>query len=98
MLYPDIVIDHIPMIYEQFNELKVFNEMFTSKRSKGNHSSIICAFWAVIGGNIASECNQIRVGTIEYFVRHSVRVPTSPVPTQPCYFKQVSHIFARVHW
>ena len=45
MLYPDIVIDHIPMIYEQFNELKVFNEIFTSKRSKGNHSSIICAFW-----------------------------------------------------
>lgn len=94
-LYPTTLISHTPMIYERFYELKVFNERFLSAKARGNHSSAICAYWAGINGNVLATCDHLRVGVIQYFIRHYISVPTSNSGTQ---FKKLSHIFARVHW
>lgn len=81
------------MVYERFYELKVFNERFLSVKARGNHSSAVCAYWAGINGNILATCEHLRVGVLQYFIRHTINVPTSV--TQ---FKRVSHVFACVHW
>ena len=52
----------------------------------------MCANWAGVGGNLATDFSIIRVGIIQYFIRHAVRLPSSVRSTK------VSHIFARVHW
>ena len=91
-LYPNTAFEHVPMVHERFHALEVFNEMVTSTESKGNHSSAVCANWAGVGGNLATDFSLTRVGIIQYFIRHAVRLPSSVGSTK------VSHIFARVHW
>lgn len=56
VLYPGKMIGHIPMFHERFHELKVFNEMFLSVKSRGNHSSAVSAYWAGVGGNLLLSC------------------------------------------
>lgn len=92
-LYPGLMMRHVPMVYERFHELKTFNQTFLSVGARGNHSSGICAYWAGINGKILTTCEHLRVGIIQYFIRHTISVSTSE--TQ---FKRISHIFARVHW
>ena len=89
-LYPDITFDHIPMVYESVRELRVFNETIVSSKSKGNYSSAVCANWAGVGGSLATNISVLRVGLIQYFIRHAIRHPVST--------KKTSHIFARVFW
>ena len=88
-----MVIDHIPMVHERFSDLNIFHERFLSTRAKGGHSSAVCAYWAGLNGNILATNNQVRVGVIQYFLKHTLSVPTSS--TQ---FKRITHVFARIHW
>ena len=90
VLYPGV---KIRMFHERFLELKVFNETFISLKSKGSHSSAICAYWAGIRGNISLSNDYLRVGVVQYFFRHTISIPTSTTQT-----KHVAHIFARIHW
>lgn len=91
-LYPGVVISHVPMVHERFYDLKVFHEKFLSTRAKGSHSPAVCAYWAGLNGNISDTCDQLRVGIVQYFLRHTVSISTSA--TQ---FKRVAHVFARIH-
>ena len=81
------------MFHERFLKLKVFNESFRSAKSKGSHSSAICACWAGIRGNILQKNDYLRVGVVQYFFRHTISIPTS---TTQC--KRVTHFFACVYW
>lgn len=80
------------MRYEYFYRLKVFNEAYSSVKAKSNHSSAICAYWAGVGGEITSDLNTLRVGLIQYFVKHKVCITASSQS------KRIVNIFARVHW
>ncbi len=62
------------MVYERFHELKTFNQTFLSVGARGNHSSGICAYWAGINGKILTTCEHLRVGIIQYFIRHTISV------------------------
>ena len=53
-LYPGLSL-HTPMAHERFHELKVFSEIIVSQKSKGSHSSAVCANWAGVGGNLATK-------------------------------------------
>ena len=92
-LYPCVALPHIPMVHEIFHELKVFNETIVSSKSKGNHSSAVCANWAGVGGNLATTNAVVRVGLIQSFIRHTIRFPVSPTES-----KKLVHMFARVFW
>ena len=43
-LYSTLEIQHIPMVHERFYELKIFNERLGLTKSRGGHSSAICAY------------------------------------------------------
>lgn len=92
-LYPGVIINHVPMIHERFHNFQVFNQRYLSDKTRGSHSSAVCAYWAGINGGILATCEHLRVGVIQYFVRHTISIPTSL--TQ---FKKVVHVFACVHW
>ena len=70
------------MAHEVFNECVVYGRKFLSNRARGNHSSVICAFWLLI-----EDCEEeLNFGKIDYFFRHTI-----------CYdLKKITHIFAKV--
>ena len=55
----------------------MFGELFVSQKSKGNHSSAVCATWAGAGGNLTTDNAILRVGLVQYFIRHTIRLPVS---------------------
>ena len=87
MVYPNTTFEHVPMRYEYFYRLKVFNETYTSVRGKGN-SSAICAYWAGISSSIAPSTDKLLVGIIQYFIKHLVHLTTT----------SQTNVLARVHW
>ena len=82
------------MVHERFYDLKVFNERFLSVKSRGVHSSAIVAYWAGVGGNIEDSNEHLRVGIVQYFFRHTIKLHTSSQAKS----KRVTHLFACVHW
>lgn len=92
LLYPESEIGHVPMIHEQFHEVTILGERFLSKHAKGSHSSAVCAYWPAVGGGVSPVCDQLRVGVIQHFIRHTVQLNSS---SQQCV---ATHIFALVHW
>ena len=76
-LYPGVTL-HIPMTHERFHELRVFSEMIVSLKSKGNHSSAVCANWAGVRGNLTTNNALLRVGLVYYFI-HAIRLPLSAI-------------------
>ena len=81
------------MFHERFYEVNVLGERLLSKRSKGNHSAAICAYWPAIGGNVSLTCDMLRVGVVQYFLRHTIAIENSSQER-----RKASHIFAFVHW
>ena len=73
--------------------LRVFNETVISSKSKGNHSSAVCANWAGVGGSLATNNYVPCIGLIQYFIRHTIRFPVSKMES-----KKIVHIFARIFW
>ena len=95
LLYPDKSISHIPMLYEKFFETQILHEVFISQHKRGKRSSAICAYWSGVGGNIiqASSQPQLRVGIVEYFLRHTISIKTTAAKSE-----KVAHMFAKVKW
>ena len=88
-LYPGRQLKHIPMMHEKFQELQIFNEVVSSSRARGSHSSAICANWAGIGGSLTTNNTVLRVGIVQHFIRHAVQLDAD---------SKIYHIFARVFW
>ena len=70
VLYPGLEIRHIPMLHESFLELKVFNKIFISVKSKGSHSSAISSYQAGNTGNISLSNDYLRVNVAQNCFRH----------------------------
>ena len=77
------------MLHEKFQELHVFNEIISSSKARGSHSSAVCANWAGIGGMLTTDNSVLRIGIIQHFIRHAVRLDTN---------SRKYHIFARIFW
>jgi hypothetical protein len=85
-LYPGLRLEHLPMMHEKFH---VFNEVMSSSKARGSHSSAVCANWAGIGGSLTTNNSVLRVGIIQHFIRHAVRLNTN---------SKKYHIFGRIFW
>jgi hypothetical protein len=91
-LYRLEMITHIPLRYEEFSQIEVFGQVYTSNKSRSHSSSAIMALWTGLNGRIIQRsCTEedIRTGQVEYFVLHVPDITT--VPKQP-------HLFAKVKW
>ena len=53
------------MFHEIFHEINVFGQR---KRSKGNHSAAICAYWPGTDGTVSPSCDELRVGVVQHFI------------------------------
>ena len=91
-LYTLNAVQHVPMRYEEFSQIVVFRQRFTSLKSRSHKSATIMAIWPSVTGNILTRnctSEDIRVGLIEYFISHIPKI--SNTNDQP-------HILAKVKW
>ena len=90
-IYPAESIKHVPLRYEEFNQLEVFGQIYTLK-CRSNSSATIMAIWPSVTGSILDRScgiEDVRVGQIDYFIQH---VPTiAGTSDKP-------HLFAKVKW
>ena len=87
LLYKDHIINHIPMIHERFHEVKLFNKLYQSIKSRGNHSSVICAYWAGTSGKLLESDDELYL-QVGFFDTIQLSDTSEPI----------SHIFVKVHW
>ena len=92
LLYPEKEINHVQMVYQQFREVSVLGVRFLSTLSRGKHSSAICAYWPAIGGSISSTFDHLRIGLVQYFLKHNVTLNSSQGK------QEQTHIFDFVDW
>ena len=86
-----LTVRYVPLRYEEFSQLEVFGQLYTSLKSRSCRSPAVMAIWPSIDGNIVSTTvsRDVRVGLIEYFVLHLPII--DGVSNQP-------HILAKVKW
>ena len=73
LLYGSKSVQRVPMRYEEFSQIEIFVQVFTSLKSRSKRSCVIMAIWPSVSGSIINHaCNSedIRVGEIEYFFVH----------------------------
>lgn len=91
-----LTVTHVPLRYTVFQQVKVFEQLYTSCKSRTNHSSTIIAIWPHLTGildtsNIAIA--NIRVGKIEYFLMHTATIRNGNADE-----KEHQHLLGRVSW
>lgn len=91
-LYTPDTVQHVPMRYEEFYQIVVFGQVFTSLKSRSHKSTAIMAIWPGVTGNILDRnctSEDIRVGLVEYFVSHVPIIKDT---------RDQAHILAKVKW
>ena len=91
---------HVPLRYEQFHSVEVFNEMYTSAGSRTTRSAAIIAAWPSPGGILTSRKpshDDIRVGIVQHFLQHTPSVKVSTDERAQTTEKR-QHILAKVSW
>ena len=88
---------HVPLYYEEFREVKLFQNTYTSSKSRSTRSATVAAIWPSPSGILDSRSpsgDDIRVGVIQYFLLHT------PVLKSPDKDDQVqkTHILAQIEW
>ena len=78
------------MLYQEFNQVDIFKQIYTSLKSRSHKSTTIMAIWPSLTGEILDhsyKMEDIRAGIIEYFVLHNPVIQGE---------KDQPHIFAKV--
>ena len=91
---------HVPLRYEEFHSVEVFNEMYTSVKSRTTKSAAIVAAWPSPGGILTSRKpsqDDIRVGMVQYFLLHTPSVTVSTDGEAACTTEK-AHILAKINW
>ena len=78
----------------------MFEQIYTSLKSRSSKSSAIIAVWPHLSGIVTSNCNveNVRVGSIEHFILHT---PTLKVETdghQGYEYRKEDHLLTRIKW
>ena len=69
-LYSAEQITHVPMLYQEFNQVDIFKQIYTSSKSRCHKSTTIMAIWPSLTGEILDrsyKLEDVRAGIIEYF-------------------------------
>ena len=94
MYGPNENLDHVHIRCECFHQMDIFGERFISYKSRSMASSIVCAYWAGFVGSLCEQRNVLRVGVVQYFIKHSVSLVNKELNKKSL----CDHIFAHVHW
>lgn len=96
-LYPSQEIVHMPYFYLECGRILLGGDIIGSVKPGPNNysSSVIHAHWPASGDLLRVDCHEwMRVGVIQYYLKHSIKVSDSESHVA----KQLTHIFSYVHW
>ena len=100
-------VQHVPLRYVQFRQIRIFEQLYTSSRSRTNCSSAIVAFWPHLSGILTSRqpsVDDVRVGVVEYFMLHipplksDMGTSGTSSSCQNVAVEPKKHLLARVKW
>ena len=94
-LYSPRQVHYVPLRYEEFAQIEVYVQVYTSLKSRSSRSSVILAVWPKLGGKILDRTvslEDVRSGVVEYFFCHTPTISAEHGQHQQ------SHIFAKVKW
>ena len=76
-----INVKHVPLCYTQFHQVRVFEQIYTSMKSRTSRSSVVIAVWPHLTSILTTQptMEDVRVGVIEYFLLHvpEIKINTS---------------------
>ena len=72
VLYGNENVKHVPLCYTQFHQVRVFEQIYTSMKSRTSRSSVVIAVWPHLTSILTTQptMEDVRVGVIEYFRLH----------------------------
>ena len=94
VIYENVV--HVPLRYTEFNQIKVFDRIYTSTKSRTTRSAAFIAIWPHLSGILTSrhpQVQDVRVGIIENFLIHTPEIKQADGEN----FQQ-PHVLAYVKW
>ena len=97
-LYPNKFITFLPHYYKICGKVTLGGDLIGSTLPGGNNaaSSVVMAYWSGSGDNLhAIDLTQMRVGVVQYFIIHSVKLSSS---LEPIHSISPLHVFAYVMW
>ena len=96
VLYGDENVKHVPLRYTQLHQVRVFEQIYTSMKSRTCRSSVVIAVWSHLTSILTTQptMEDVRVGVIEYFLLH---VPEIKINTSEEVSKQ-DHILVHIIW
>lgn len=101
-LYGADNINHVPLRYTEFKQVRVLEQMYTSTRARTSRSSAIIAVWPHLTGILTSippSVEHIRVGIIDCFMLHTPCVKISgDASANASNVESRQHLLARVDW
>jgi len=92
MIYSAENVTHIPLHYKEFNQIEIYNQIYTSSKAHTKRSTTIIAIWPSLTGKILTrdyKTEDVRAGIIEYFMLHTPIIKDQA---------EKSHILAKVKW
>ena len=94
MLYPNQVIEHFSHFYFSSKRAIYCDNLFGSKGSNSERSSVIAAYWPTVAGSYIAhgQTFMIAAGEIQYFVKHHTTFNRRGETVKEC------HYFAYVEW
>ena len=100
ILYGAEHVDHVPLQHTQFHQIRVFEQMYTSLKSRSSRSSAIIAVWPHLSGIVTSNTSMedVRVGIIEHFLLHTPTLKAETDGLQSYEYKKEDHLLAYVNW
>ena len=95
----------VPLKYIQFNQTHIFEQIYTSLKSRTSRSSVVIAVWSHSSSILSSNptMNDVRVGTIEYFLLHTqtikIAIAGDSATTENNYkTTKQDHLLASMKW
>lgn len=88
---------HVPLYYEEFCEVKLCQNTYTSSKSRSTRSATIAAIWPSPSSILDSRSpfgDDVRVGVIQYFLLHTPVLKSLDKGDQV----QKTHILAQIEW
>ena len=100
-LYGAENVDHVPLRYTQFIQVQIFEQTYTSAKSRTSRSSGIIATWPYLAGILTSRppsMNDVRVGFIQYFLLHKPCIKSPRDYSHQTTENSNTHFLACVKW
>ena len=99
-IYGEDHIDHVPLRYTHYNQIRIFDQMFTSEASRTTRSSVIIAVWPYLSGILTSQMptrENVRVGLVQHYMLH-IPILKSQVESNNSIVEPKEHLLAYIHW